>query len=120
METNLHSITDNQFTAYSNLSVTIKDITYSNNIIVTNQQIYPLNTQNIHDLKITDLSDILLQKPDLILFGTKDKIITPQYELLLSLQKLSIGYEVMVIQALCRTHNFLVGENRKLASILFF
>ena len=120
MEINLHSVTDNQFTAYSNSSVTIKDVTYNSNIIVTNQQIYTLNTQNIHDLLITDLSDILLQKPDLILFGTKDKITLPKYELLLSLQKLSIGYETMVIQALCRTHNFLVSENRKLFSVLFF
>ena len=53
-------------------------------------------------------------------FGTGNQVIYPDFKLLEKLNQLGIGFEVMPIQALCRTYNFLISEDRKLACILFF
>ncbi len=120
MEINIHNSTANQFTRYSNVSVMIKEKEYNDNIIVTNDNILPLQVNNIRDMKFEDLLTIIEQKPDLIIFGSGSKIVFPDLKILQKLNNLSIGTEIMTIQALCRTFNFLVSENRKIACFLFF
>ena len=78
------------------------------------------DVSNIHDLELNHLAKIIQDKPDLMIFGTGDKVIYPDFKLLEKLNQLGIGFEVMPIQALCRTYNFLASEDRKLACILFF
>ncbi len=120
MEINIHNATANQFTKYSNNSVTIKDKEYKTNIIVTNDNVLPFNITDIQLMRFEDLMPIIEQKPDLIIFGSGNKIIYPDLNILQKLNVLGIGTEVMPIQALCRTFNFLISENRKLVCILFF
>ncbi len=120
MDMNVHYTSDNQFSNYSDSSVTIKDTVYTNNIVVTNDKVTPFMPTDIKAITIDDLSDVLDTNPDLIIFGSGNKIIQPDLKLLYSLNKKGIGVEIMPIQALCRTFNFLVGENRKVAGILLF
>ena len=120
MDMNVHQSGSYQFTGYSASSVTINNKEYKTNIIVTNTDIVDFNVNNIHDLELSHLDSIIKTKPDLIIFGTGDQVIYPDFKLLEKLNQLGIGFEIMPIQALCRTYNFLISEDRKLACILFF
>ncbi len=120
MDMNVHYTTDNQFTSYSDASVTIKGEEYRKNILVTNDNIIAFAHNDIKQITVEGLTDVLAFEPDLVIFGTGDKIVYPDLKLLYELQRKQIGVEVMPIQALCRTFNFLVSENRKVACILLF
>jgi uncharacterized protein len=120
MEMNVHYVTDNQFTNYSDNSVTVNRKEYKTNIIVTNNEVHDFDIKNISDIKVEDLSIVLEFKPDLVIFGTGVRVIYPDIKIIQFLQKNNIGYEVMSVQALCRTYNFLVSENRKIACFLLF
>ena len=120
MDMNVHYTSDNQFSNYSDNSVTIKSIVYTSNIVVTNDKVTSFTPSDIKLIKINDLVDILAKKPDLIIFGTGNTVVYPDTKLLYELNQKCIGVEVMPIQALCRTFNFLVGEDRKVAGILLF
>ena len=120
MDINVHNITSNQFTKYSDNSVSIGEDLYSTNIIVTNDNIYDFNKSKVEDVRAEDILSVLSSSPDLILFGTGNKIIYPNALLLQQLQAKNIGIEVMSIKALCRTYNFLVSEDRQIACVLMF
>jgi uncharacterized protein len=107
-------------TNYSDATVTIKTIEYKNNIVVTNDEVIPFAQADIKQITLDHLSSILDFKPDLIIFGSGDKVVYPDLKLLYALNQKGIGVEVMPIQALCRTFNFLVSENRRVVSILLF
>ena len=120
MDMNVHYTNDNQFSNYSDNSVTIKSNVYTSNIVVTNDSVIPFIHNDIKNITIENLADILDSSPDLIIFGTGNKVVYPDTKLLYALNKKGIGVEVMPIQALCRTFNFLVGEDRKVTGILLF
>ncbi|MBP9742491.1 MAG: hypothetical protein KBD37_03940 [Burkholderiales bacterium] len=120
MEMKAQHVTGNQFTRYSTVSVTIKGIEYKNNIVVTNDKVLDFVPIEISQITVTDLKSVIDFTPDLIIFGTGDKIIYPNLNLVHTLQQMGIGVEVMPIQALCRTFNFLVSEDRQVAAILLF
>lgn len=120
MQNNLHSSTGNQFTNYTATSVTVNNREYTTNIIVTNLNIYNSDIISIDDLVVDDIVEIISNQPDIIIFGTGNKISMPNNEILLMLQQKQIGFEVMPIAALCRTFNYLVGEGRNVVGILIF
>lgn len=121
MEFDVHYVTDNQITDYSDDSVTIKDTTYTTNIILTNNSIIDIkHIQNIDQITVESLESVFALKPDLVIFGSGKSIRFPSGKVMQALYKNSIGVEVMSVQALCRTYNFLVSENRKIACIVLF
>jgi uncharacterized protein len=120
MDMNVHYTSDNQFSNYSDASVTIKANEYKSNIIVTNDSVLPFTPIDIKLVTLDDLTDIFAFAPDLIIFGSGDKVVYPDLKLFYALNQKGIGVEVMPIQALCRTFNFLVGEDRKVAGVLMF
>lgn len=123
MQMNLHFSQGNQFTNYSDTSVTINaNQHYDSNLIVTPNEIIPANWQNIDEISVDDAAilSILQAKPDLIIFGTGNKIRMPNIEVIRMLQKQQIGFEVMPIPALCRTFNYLIGEGRKVVGIIIY
>ncbi|MEN9947096.1 MAG: hypothetical protein RLZZ293_1482 [Pseudomonadota bacterium] len=120
MQVNLHNTQGNQFSHYSLNSVTINQIEYNTNILVTPDCIQPLAISQISQLTLDNYQFILDFQPDLILFGTGGQIQYPEAPLLKALQKQQIGFEVMPIPALCRTFNYLVGEGRKVVALLIF
>ncbi len=120
MQVNLHSNQGNQFSSYSANSVTINQIEYHNNLLITNQEIEELKLSSIDDFDQVELERLLAIQPDIIIFGTGSTIKYPKTELLLQLQKKQIGFEVMPIPALCRTFNYLIGEGRKVVGLIIF
>lgn len=120
MDMNIHHTSDNQFSNYSDSSVTIKATEYKKNIVVTNDSVIDFSETDIKKITLEGMSSVLQFKPDLIIFGTGDKVVYPDLKLLYALNQKGIGVEVMPIQALCRTFNFLVSEERRVAGILLF
>ena len=57
-------------------------------------------------------------KPELIVFGSGDRIRFPRPEWLAQLYAQRIGVETMDTHAACRTYNFLVGEGRRVVAAL--
>ena len=120
MQVNLHNVGSNQFTSYSTNSVTIGGQEYQYNIIVTNHNIEACNISDIKQLNCNDLDCIISDAPDLIIFGTGNRIIYPDIKIMQYLQSKNIGVEIMQIPALCRTFNFLISEDRKVACVILF
>ena len=120
MDMDLNLVAQGQFTNYSASSVTIQGVEYSQNILVFNDQISQFGVGNIKDLTLENLADVIANKPDLIIFGTGNKVIYPDFKLLEQINDYGIGFEVMSIPALCRTYNFLISESRRVVCILFF
>jgi uncharacterized protein len=57
-------------------------------------------------------------QPELIVFGSGDRIRFPHPRCLQNLHRLRIGVETMDTQAACRTFNFLAGEGRRVIAAL--
>ena len=93
MQVNLHSNQGNQFSSYSENSVTINQLEYSENILVSAQEIKPLELNSIDDLNQEVLNQLMAMQPDIIIFGTGNKIKYPPTEVLLQLQNKQIGFE---------------------------
>jgi uncharacterized protein len=121
MQFNLHNTLGNQFTSYSDTSVNISKKEYAYNLLVTPRTIEAIDFTKIEEFDLHRLS-IILEKsqPDLLLIGTGGNIKPLNAQVLLELQKLRIGCEVMPIPALCRTFNYLIGEERNVAAIILF
>ncbi|MCK7500562.1 MAG: Mth938-like domain-containing protein [Comamonadaceae bacterium] len=67
-----------------------------------------------------DLRRLLDFRPELVLLGTGARQRFPQPALLRPLIEARIGFEVMDLQAACRTYNILMGEGRRVAAALLF
>ncbi len=120
MDMDLNVVSSGQFTNYSATSVTLHGAEYNKNILVFNDQISEFAVNDIKKLTFDNLTDLIANKPDLIIFGTGNNVIYPDFKLLEKINSHGIGFEIMPIPALCRTYNFLISENRKVACILFF
>lgn len=120
MQVNLHDGNGNQFSHYSDSSVTINTIEYSDNILVSPQHIETVHLKSVAELNEGNCGFLLSYQPDLIIFGTGSKISYPDSKFLLLLQQKRIGFEVMPIPALCRTYNYLIGEGRNVLGLIIF
>ncbi|OGA19857.1 MAG: hypothetical protein A3G25_18235 [Betaproteobacteria bacterium RIFCSPLOWO2_12_FULL_63_13] len=55
---------------------------------------------------------------EIILLGTGKQLRFPRAEIMAPLIRARVGYEIMDVQAACRTFNVLVSEERKVAAAL--
>lgn len=61
---------------------------------------------------------LLPLEADIVLLGTGASLQFPRAEVMAPLIRAGVGYEVMDVQAACRTFNILVSEERKVAAAL--
>lgn len=120
MELKLSKVDSLQFSNYSENSVEINKQIINRNCIIFDNKIYFIEIKSIQELSFIFISNIIHNQPDLILFGFNDKLVKPNDQLIFDIYKSNIGYEIMDIKSLCRTYNFLVAENRKVACIIIF
>ena len=73
----------------------------------------------ISDLQENDFSALLQGRPEVIVLGTGAKNVFPPRELVFSMARLGVGFEVMDTAAAARTFNVLVGEGRQVAAVLY-
>jgi uncharacterized protein len=70
------------------------------------------------DLTAGHFERIAALKPELVIFGSGNRIRFPTPSLTMSLINAQIGIETMDTQAACRTYNVLASEGRKVALAL--
>jgi uncharacterized protein len=78
----------------------------------------PWSCANFEDLSRTHFDALEELDPELIVFGTGERIRFPNPAWLQGLYAKRIGVETMDTQAACRTFNFLAGEGRRVVAAL--
>lgn len=106
--------TPNTIEGYDACSVKINGQLYHGALIVSAHEIitdwFP---PSVKELTIDHLSAFLSLRPDIILIGHKNTSQHPPIALLSALSQQRIGFEIMSIDAACRTFNVLLAENRR-------
>jgi uncharacterized protein len=74
--------------------------------------------KDIENPDVHDLTDLLAENPEMIIFGTGWQSRLPPRELVFALARRGIGFEMMDTPAACRTFNVLVSEDRDVAAVL--
>ena len=75
--------------------------------------------KDIGELRERDFSRLLDRGPEIIVLGTGAKNVFPARELVFSMARRKIGFEVMNTAAAARTFNVLAGEDRQVAAVLY-
>ena len=105
--------------AYDQNSVTIKNFTYENGVIIFPKKIITkFLIKDYKDLNTDNLHEVFKYKPELILIGSnlKNKILDKAVQILFIEKK--IPFESMNFDSACRTFNILLSEQRKAVLIL--
>jgi len=76
------------------------------------------NCDGFESLQAAHFEQLLALEPELVIFGSGERIRFPQPQWLSALYARRIGLETMDTQAACRTFNFLAGEGRKVVAAL--
>ena len=111
----------NTVTGYGNGYIEINRQRYDASLVLLPDRIAPDWVRGgFAALTEADLRRLLDFCPELVLLGTGSRQRFPQPALLRPLIEARIGYEVMDLQAACRTYNILMGEGRRVAAALLF
>jgi uncharacterized protein len=78
----------------------------------------PWDCNGFDDLQAHHFEKLIELEPELVIFGSGDRIRFPKPQWLQALYAKRIGVETMDTQAACRTFNFLAGEGRKVVAAL--
>lgn len=114
MHIQIDSRKPNSIISYSDSQLIVNDITYNNNVIVSNQAIIsPWLVHSLSEINEAALAPMIQLNPEIILIGHS----TLGEQLPLSVQqhlfRQRIGIECMLIGAACRTFNVLLSEERR-------
>jgi uncharacterized protein len=106
-------------TGYGPGWVTVNGEKFTSHLLVDAQTgCTPWSCTGFDALQAQHFEQLLEFKPELILFGSGERIRFPQVQWLQSLYARRIGIETMDTAAACRTFNFLAGEGRKVLAAL--
>ncbi|WP_028535837.1 Mth938-like domain-containing protein [Paludibacterium yongneupense] len=109
----------NQFTGYGEGHVLINRERYEGSLIVTADEIASWDVASFEDLSTDDFARLLDWRPEVVLLGTGERQRFAHPRLSAALAAAGVGLETMSTQAVCRTFNILVAEDRRaLAALL--
>ncbi len=91
---------------------------YSSNIVVSHNKILNCNYNSLDDFSLYE--EIKESGIDLVIFGINDYSKLYHHPVLLKLNQLRIGYELMTIAATCKSFNYLSAEDRNPLAVIFF
>ena len=98
----------------------IGDDTLPGPLVVTADEIIKGWTgQAVAELVEDDFGSLLDRSPEIVLLGTGSSTIFPPRELVFAMARRGVGFEVMDTRAAARTFNVLVGEQRRVAAVLY-
>ena len=100
--------------------VTISGKVYTNSLIIMPDYLKDWDVEKFEMLDVSHFQQICTLQPELLLFGTGQKIHFPAPQLIAPLLNQKIGVEVMDTAAACRTYTILIAEGRQVAAALLF
>ncbi|OGA62059.1 MAG: hypothetical protein A3F77_11120 [Betaproteobacteria bacterium RIFCSPLOWO2_12_FULL_67_28] len=87
-------------------------------VVLPDQLVTDWAASTFEALTADHLAVLLPLDAEIILLGTGPTLRFPKAEIMAPLIRARVGYEVMDVQAACRTYNILVSEERKVAAAL--
>ena len=119
MKFHLSTATGNVVTGLGPGWIRIGAVEYRDNLVLTSEAISPgWAASGFEGLTEGDFSQLLAQKPEVVLFGAGPTIRFPHPGLTRALTEAGVGIEVMDTPAACRTFNILAAEGRNVVAAL--
>lgn len=87
-------------------------------VLASTGERFEWNCARFEDLTPEHFLQLARLRPELVIFGSGNRLRFPSPGLITALIELQIGVETMDTQAACRTYNVLAGENRQVAVAL--
>ncbi len=87
-------------------------------LIHDNTIISPWSHPSVDRMSLKDFSFIIDNKCELVLFGTGISQTFPPLSVIIELQKMNIGIEIMDTKSACRTFNVLTSEYRNPTALI--
>ena len=113
------AIGKNAITGYGEGYVLVNQARHERTVVVLpDQLVTDWAASTFESLTADHLAALLPLEAEIILLGTGPRLQFPPAEILAPLIRARVGYEVMDVQAACRTYNILVSEERKVAAAL--
>jgi uncharacterized protein len=81
-------------------------------------KVLPWEAPRFEDLTAAHFERLVALAPEVVIFGSGDRIRFPHPQLLRALIERRIGHETMDTPAACRTYNVLVSEGRSVVAAL--
>ena len=110
----------NAITGYGEGYVMVNGERRDSSVVVLPDRIEPWAAKAFDQLSTEDFAFLRDLKAEIVLLGTGARQRFPHPSLTVALAQARIGFEVMDLQAACRTYNILVAEERKVAAALLF
>ncbi len=111
----------NLFTGYGEGYVMVNRQRHERSLVVLRDRLVnDWRPAGFDELEAGDFARLAELKPEIVLLGTGARLRFPRPELTRALIDARIGFEVMDVQAACRTYNFLAAEERVVAAALLF
>ena len=110
----------NTFSGYGDGFVMVNGERHEASMIVMPERIVPWQVAAFDALAETDFEVFLDLDLEVLLLGTGQRQRFPDPRLTQALARKRVGVEVMDLHAACRTYNFLMAEERRVAAALLF
>jgi uncharacterized protein len=108
----------NSFTGYGAGYVMVNGERHERTIVLPDRVITDWPATTFDTLTADHMEALLPLVPEVLLLGTGTTLRFPRAEILAPLIRAQVGYEVMDVQAACRTYNILMAEERRVAAVL--
>ena len=108
------------FTGYGEGYVMVNGQRHQASLLVLPERIEPWAVAGFEALAEAHFARLAELKPEVVLLGTGNRLRFPPPRLLAPLARARIGFEVMDLQAACRTYNILMAEERNVLAALLF
>ena len=106
-------------TGYGEGWVTVNGEKISGSVLVNSRAGHgPWDCAGFEELQARHFEQLVGMEPELVIFGSGNRIRFPDPRWLEALYARRIGLETMDTQAACRTFNFLAGEGRRVVAAL--
>lgn len=100
-------------------SCTVGQTQHKNSIIIpTNGEVTECQASSAEELTADLIEKICAYQPEVIVLATGREIVFPDPDVLDSVVKQNIGFEVLSNQAAARTFNVLLSENRQVVCLM--
>ena len=110
----------NTITGYGEGYVMVNGERHSGSLLVTPEQVLPWTAASFDALEEAHFEGLLELKAEIVLLGTGPRQRFPHPRLTRALAARRVGLEAMDLHAACRTYNFLMAEDRRVAAALLF
>lgn len=123
MKIHLESSDQNLISHYGTGVLSVNGQDFTSNLLITQRRVFEdWFSGDISQLGVAHFKPVLdmaeAERPEIVVLGTGDRHLFPDFSLMAALRERGIALEVMNTRAACRTYSVLVSEYRPVAAAL--